>query len=224
MAILFPLGFQYKLIDNTWSGVKTLLVNPTEMSVIKKPSIATTRTMGGTVFQPWVNQPDEIEFKGIMYGSRSIFDFRTLQGTVDGMPSMREIKLIYKWKVYPGFIRGMRISANAEKPRMFDYEFVFVSKKAFSLAKMMLGQTTGLTVEVDWVRNQLVGVKNVVQSMMKDPLVGVFGVVAITKAAAGIGNMTNMADEQNSINSDPDWDKPIAFKDGKSVTNLGGIF
>ena len=147
MAILLPFILRYKNEPNA-KGVFTttampLLVNPTDITVKKQAQISEVRTLGGTVFQAWPNVPDEVSIKGIMYGTRSVLDFRTLQNVIDKRPDLKEVDLIYKWKTYTGYIRSVSIGAAADKPRQFTYDFDFVSKVPFDLPRMMLGQLTG---------------------------------------------------------------------------------
>jgi hypothetical protein len=190
MAILFPLILRYKNTPDAKGNYNPttlpLLVNPTDITVKKQSQIAETRTLAGTIFQPWPNMPDEVNIKGIMYGTRSILDFRTLQNIIDKRPDLKEITLIYKWKDFPGYVREMSISAVADKPRQFAYDFTFVSKKPFSLPRMMLGQLTGYKAELDYLRGQLYGFQ---QNIKNDPITGVANL-----AGLGLASTTNAFD------------------------------
>jgi hypothetical protein len=150
MAILFPL----KLND-----VK-LFVNPTMISVKKRADIARVKTMAGTTFQVWPDLPDEIRFEGILYGLRSLFELRNLQDVLTKAPEQKEVTLTYKLKKYQGYILDFEISAEADKPRQFRYNFNFISKTPFNLPNMTLGQLTGLATEFDFIQAQLRGVVN----------------------------------------------------------------
>lgn len=197
MAILLPFILRYKNEpDKSGKFTSTsfpLLVNPTDITVRKRAQIAEMRTLAGTIFQPWPNMPDEVSIKGLLYGSRSVLDFRTLQNIIDKRPDLKEVELIYKWKTYKGYVRDIVISASADKPRMFNYEFNFVSKEPFSLPRMMLGQLTGYRVELDYLREQLYGLKNSIKS---DPITGIANVVS----TATVVTVDNFSEIQKLLN------------------------
>ena len=205
MAILFPLILRYKNVPdakgNFTSTTLPLLVNPTDITVKKRSQLAEVRTLAGTIFQPWPNMPDEVTVKGIMYGTRSVLDFRTLQNIIDKRPDIKEVTLIYKWKEFPGYVRDMSVTASADKPRVFNYDFNFVSKVPFSLPRMMLGQLTGYKVELDYLRSQLYGFK---QNLKNDPVTGVANL-----AGLGLASTTNLfdpssfTDVQNILDQEP---------------------
>ena len=187
MAILLPFILRYKTppkagslpTDNSGTRTFPLLVNPTDIEIKKRAQISETRTLAGTVFQPWPNMPDEVHIKGILFGTRSVLDFTTLQGIIDQRPDLKEVTLIYKWSSYKGYVRDMQVNAVADKPRQFNYSFSFVSKEAFSLPKMMLGQLTGYKTELDYLRNQLYGLKNNLKAV---PITGVVSLAATAQA------------------------------------------
>ncbi len=180
MAILLPFIFRYRNEPNALGEYTTtalpLLVNPTDITIRKHAEFAQVRTMGGTVFQPWPNVPDQVSIKGILYGTRSIVDFYTFRKIMDQRPDLKEVDLIYKWKTYSGYVSDMTISAAADKPRQFNYEMTFLSKEPFDLPRMMLGQLTGYKTEVDYLRNELYGLANNIKA---DPITG-----AVTAASA----------------------------------------
>lgn len=199
MAILLPFIIRYKTGISTSGTIKTvtlpLLVNPTDITVKKRAQISEVRTMAGTVFQPWPNVPDEIGIKGVMYGTRSALDFNTLENTIDKRPDLKEVDLIYKWKTYHGYVRDLTVSAAADKPRQFNYDFTFVSKDAFSLPRMMLGQLTGYKNEIDYLKSQLYGLKN---SLKNDPITGVANLASI---GLSLGPNNAWASVQKILNS-----------------------
>jgi hypothetical protein len=218
MAILFPIQLRYKKEDGTFEGsgkrlfglsVCRFLVNPTSISVKKTSSISETRTCGGTVFQSWPNMPDEVSFDGILYGIRSLQDFKVLQNSIDQLPHLKEVILQYKWREYHGYITSISVKAAADKPRVFEYDLSFKSKDAFSLTRMMLGQFTGYQAEIDYIKNSYYGIKN---SFISDPIaaginaaqaLNPFGVVSIldTKTLTNIDTATNQVDitENNQV-------------------------
>ena len=112
MAILLPFILRYKTppkagslpTDNSGTRTFPLLVNPTDIEIKKRAQISETRTLAGTVFQPWPNMPDEVHIKGILFGTRSVLDFTTLQGIIDQRPDLKEVTLIYKWSSYKDYI------------------------------------------------------------------------------------------------------------------------
>jgi hypothetical protein len=205
MSILFPFILSYKVNPNSKGNYQThlvpLLVNPTDITVNKRSQIAEMRTLAGTIFQPWPNMPDEVTIKGIMYGTRSVLDFRTLQNVIDKRPDLKEVNLIYKWKTYSGYVKSLSIGAHADKPRVFDYDFVFVSKTPFSLPRMMLGQLTGYKNELDYLRDQLYGLKN---SLTKDPITGAMNLTGLALASTtSIFDPTSYTEVQKVL-SEPD--------------------
>jgi hypothetical protein len=109
------------------------------------------------MFQPWTNAPDEVKFSGVFYGTRSIADLVTLSRGIDANPEFKSIYLVYKWKRYPGFIRNVSISADAMNPRMFRYSFDFVGRSALDLYRVMIGNLTGTTAEIDYLQSQTEG-------------------------------------------------------------------
>ena len=195
MATFFPIYLRYKKPDGKFQGKSKepgsflngrakcrLFVNPTTIDVVKTPSIATTRTMGGNVFQPYPNQPDTISFKGIMYGLRSVQDFKVLQNVIDQRPELKEVILQYKWKEYHGFVTAMNVSADAKDPRMFNYGFTFISKDAFSLSRMMLGQLTGYQVDADYFKQVYYGIQN---QFIANPLQSIVNIASFGIASIG---------------------------------------
>ena len=180
MAVLYQMYLRHKNDNGEFAISLPLLVNPTEISVKKKAQIAKTRTLAGTIFQPWPNMPDTIGFKGMLYGSRSLSDFNVLQRTIDNKPETKEVQIIYKWKKYNGYIENLFVHAAADKPRQFTYEFEFTSKEAFSLTRMMLGQLTGFQAEADFLKGQLYGLGQA------GP---VNALVAASMAAAGLSGL-----------------------------------
>ena len=212
MAIYFPIYLKYKKADGTFRGselkfsgisVCRMLVNPTSIEVKKTPSISVVRTMGGNVFQSWPNKPDEISFNGIMYGTRSLQDFRVLQNSIDNKPDLKEVILQYKWKEYHGYIQSMSVSAKADDPRVFNYDFSFLSKDAFSLGRMMLGQITGYQAEVDYFKGIYYGIKN---QFVADPVLGAlnvasFGIASVTMKSSDNANPQELLSADKIMNS-----------------------
>ena len=162
MAILYPLGIESEggaTKKGLWKlfGGQFLFVNPEKMTINRTARIGDARTMGGTVFQPWPNAPDELTFSGVLYGLRSLYDIQVLSDAISGSPDLKDVNLIYKWKKYPGLLRNLTIEADANKPRQFPYTVSFVSRSALELHRVLLGQLTGAGVERDFVRAQLSG-------------------------------------------------------------------
>jgi len=147
MAILFPIK-----IEN-----QKFYVNPTKISIRKRSDIARVKTLSGTTFQTWPDLPDEVRFEGLCFGLRSLFELRNLQDSIVRRPENKEIKLTYKFRIYTGYIIDLEVSADADKPRQFNYSFSFISKKPIELSEMMLGQATGLKAEFDFIEAQLRG-------------------------------------------------------------------
>jgi hypothetical protein len=145
MAILYPIvldGFKF-------------FVNPTKIEVSKRSNISEIRTMAGTIFQTWPDLPDEISFTGMAFGIRSISELRAMENALQKNPEAKEVNLVYKFRSYPGFVRDLTVSANAENPRMFDYSFKFVSRTRFVLDTFPIGQTPGIKTEFDFFTAQL---------------------------------------------------------------------
>jgi hypothetical protein len=149
MALLFPIT-----IDKL-----RFFVNPTSISIKKTSSISRIRTMAGTTFQAWPDQPDEVSFEGISFGVRSIFELRRLGDAIEKRPEEKQVILKYKYNRYEGYIQEVNVKANAENPRIFEFSFTFISKKRFKLDTMVIGQVTGLKAEADFFRAQIRGVK-----------------------------------------------------------------
>ena len=116
--------------------------------------------MGGTVFQPWPNMPDNLEISGVLYGTRSIVEALILDYGIQASPDYKQVELIYKWKKYPGYIKSLTITADVEKPRVFNYSFQFVSTEAMQLWRLMLGQLTGTTTEASFLASQTQAVQD----------------------------------------------------------------
>jgi hypothetical protein len=162
MALLFPLGLKASADSKVAKALPGMLqslvtyffVNPEKMKITRDASIAEARTMGGTVFQPWPNMPDKLEFSGILYGTRAIVDALILDFGMPSSPDNKQVELIYKWKKYPGYVTSLSISADAEKPRVFNYSFNFVSTEAVQLYRIMLGQLTGTSTETSFLNAQ----------------------------------------------------------------------
>ena len=163
MSVLMPIGLEPVNDDSEWKNfLKSIVlsyfyVNPESIKLKRSAKIAKARTFAGTVFQPWTNMPDEIDFEGTFYGTRSILDFVVLANAINADPSKKEVKLIYKYRKYPGYVEDITVSAIADKPRVFRYSFKFVSKEATSLWRMMLGNITGAAVEINYINAQVTG-------------------------------------------------------------------
>ena len=162
MAMLLPIGIISKEPQGKILGIASfrdifghfLFVNPEKLSLRRIAKIAQIRTMGGTVFQPWPNEPDVLEFNGTLFGSRSLIDIKILDSSIPMNPDYKEVELVYKWKKYKGFVKDLSIDADADKPRAFNYKFSFVSTEALELHRMWIGQLTGLETEKSFLEGQ----------------------------------------------------------------------
>jgi len=154
MATFYPLRI---ITRDPFSGdqrVFKFYVNPTKMTVQKKSQINEVRTMAGTIFQLWPDLPDEITFEGISYGYRSIAELKGLKGAIEQEPALKECTVNYKSRKYPGYMRDLEISADAENPRVYSYKFGFVSRTRFDIDRMPIGQTPGIKAEFDFFAAQ----------------------------------------------------------------------
>lgn len=158
MAILYPIrlnGFRF-------------FVNPTKMGVQKRSQISEARTMAGTVFQVWPNLPDEITFEGIAFGVRAITELREMAKSIQKSPEEKEVEFIYKFSTYKGYVRELKVEADADNPRVYKYTFSFVSKTPFALDSMPIGNLTGLKAEFDFNTAQLRGASTELSSIPSD--------------------------------------------------------
>ncbi len=169
MAYLLPLGIvnknnQSKMkIFGTEIGV-WLLVNPESITIKRTPSISASRTMGGNVFQAWPNRPDEVEFGGIFYGFRSLYELRVITDSTSEPTDNKEVDLIYKYQKYSGYITNLRITASADKPWIYTYSFNFISKDAISLARLMLGNINSIAAEASYANGVVQNLRDIVKT------------------------------------------------------------
>ena len=177
MAILLPVGIQSAGGATSKSPLKYLgqflFVNPEKMTITRGAGIGSARTMGGTVFQPWSNLPDEVTFEGTLYGIRSLYDIMVLSDSINGSPDYKEVKLTYKWKQFNGLVRNLVVSANAANPRQVNYTMSFVSRDAMDLYRMLVGQLTGAAVERSFIDAQVKGAKEAVKGQALNNMVTV---------------------------------------------------
>lgn len=186
MAILLPVGIESRDGISGQGLLKPLgqflFVNPEKMSVNRMARIGDARTMGGTVFQPWPNAPDELTFEGTLYGLRSLYDIMVLSDAINSSPDSKEINLIYKWRKFPGLVRSLSIVGDAGRPRQLTYTMTIVLRDAMELHRMLIGQLTGAAVERSFVNAQVSGAKQSVQGLALNNL--------LTVALIGSGGFT----------------------------------
>lgn len=193
MSLLLPLGIKRAGDTNlSWGAAAKaffttyFFVNPEKLELKREASISETRTMGGTVFQPWPNMPDQLEFSGILYGTRSVAEALILDYGIPGSPDDKRVDLIYKWRKYPGYIKSLNISADVEKPRCYNYSFTFVSTEAIKLYSLLVGQLTGTTVEGNYLAAQT----SAAAISAKNDLLNVAAVAALAVFSVKSGNMS----------------------------------
>jgi len=147
-----PLSFEISYLDNEKkkaTKVISMLVNPNNMSVKRQSTVTSYLTRDGLVNQYWRPQADQIVFKGIAAGDKSMRILCDLKNIVDSINLKTQIanntvKLKYKGNSYEGYLSGITIEVDAENPKIFNYEFTFTNtgENSFDFSDMSLRYDT----------------------------------------------------------------------------------
>lgn len=182
MAVLFPLRL----------NGQRFFTNPTKIEVVKRSQISEVKTMAGTTFQVWPDLPDEVKFEGIIFGLLSLNELKNIADAIQQNPDAKEVELVYKYRRYTGYVRDLKISADADNPRIFFYNFGFVIKSSpFQARDMALGQLTGLAQEFDYIQAQLRGASTTIANIPADQLAGVLNAAnSLSRIGTNIGRVT----------------------------------
>jgi hypothetical protein len=178
MAILFPIGFynppQLKegesgiskfFKDELQYIIAFLYVNPESISFSRDTKIATGRTFGGTIAQPWETDWDVLTFSGKFFGYRSWIElYNFMEATKQGARN-KKIALIYKYLKFWGYIKDLKINSDPDYPLCYNYTLTFISQDSFELYRLMIGVTPRLEFDDIAIRNQWENLKE----RTKDP-------------------------------------------------------
>lgn len=172
MAILFPIGFynppQLKwdekpttrfLKDELQYIIAFLYVNPESISFSRDTKIATGRTFGGTIAQPWETDWDVLTFSGKFFGYRSWVELHNFMEATKQGARNKKIALIYKYLKYWGYIKDLKINSEPDYPWCYNYTLTFISQSSFELYRLMIGVTPRLEFDNIALKNQWYNLK-----------------------------------------------------------------
>jgi hypothetical protein len=167
MAILFPIGFynppQLEEKDNKTTRffkdelqyvIAFLYVNPETIAFSRDTKIATGRTFGGTIAQPWETDWDVLTFSGKFFGYRSWIELHNFMESTKQGARNKKIALIYKYLKYWGYIKDLRIDSEPEYPWTYNYTLTFISQDSFELYRLMIGVTPRFEFDDVAIKNQ----------------------------------------------------------------------
>jgi hypothetical protein len=107
-----------------------------------------------------------VDFEGMCFGPDSILELRYLAQAIELNPEGKEVKLVYKFRTYRGFMWNLTLAAQAGNPYIFDYGFSFtVRDRRFVISDMALGQIANLNSEVNLLQQQLYGAASTISSL-----------------------------------------------------------
>lgn len=167
MAILFPIGFYNPpqldenndktsrfLKDELQYLIAFLYVNPESISLSRDTKIATGRTFGGTIAQPWETDWDVLTFSGKFFGYRSWIELHNFMESTKQGARNKKVALIYKYLKYWGYIKDLKINSDADYPWTYNYTLTFISQESIELYRLMIGVTPRIEFDDAAITNQ----------------------------------------------------------------------
>lgn len=169
MSLFYPLGFKFDYENDEKDVLKKFknnifnyfFVNPNSLQFSRNAKQSISRTFSGPIVSHWPNEWDELTFGGYFYGLRGISEAMLVEKIINRefSRSKKEIRLVYKFKTFKGFISRISASADVENPFIINYTFTFVSMEAFDLYRMLIGNIPYPALELDTLSKKIENLK-----------------------------------------------------------------